>query len=79
MSEICGDNMGDRPRGLRCFLLAGDPMGNAPVESPLLFEHFPKCIRYSLSFADMDPNTSGHFPKRGQYPLGTAQMVSKSF
>jgi hypothetical protein len=28
MAEICGGTVGTRPRGLSCFLLAGDPEGN---------------------------------------------------
>jgi hypothetical protein len=52
-----GDNM---PREYSCFLLAGDPEGNVPIRSPLLFGHFPKCIRCSVSIAE----------KSLQYSLG---------
>jgi hypothetical protein len=71
MPEICGDMVGNGPRGSPCFLLAGDPVGNAPIMSPLLFGHFPKCIRCQYSLA---------FPKESPIlcTVGTAQMVSKS-
>jgi hypothetical protein len=52
MPEICGDTVGFRPWGFPCFLLTGDPVKNVPIRSPLLFEHFPKCIRYSVSIAE---------------------------
>jgi hypothetical protein len=35
MSDICGDTVGNRPKGYPCFLLAGDILGNAPSGSPL--------------------------------------------
>jgi hypothetical protein len=80
MPEICGDTVGNRLRGPPCFLLAGNPVGNAPImASTFKFGYLPKCIHYSVSIAEKvelsldishrPPNTS----------LGTAQMVSKSF
>jgi hypothetical protein len=57
MSDICGDMLGKKPRGYPCFLLAGDMLGNAPSRSPLLFGHFPKCIRYSVKVAEKISNT----------------------
>ncbi len=47
ISDICGDMVGNRPRGL-----AGDMLGNAPSGSPLLFGQFPKCIRYSVKVGE---------------------------
>jgi hypothetical protein len=37
--------------------MAGDTLGNAPSGSPLLFGHFPKCIRYLLKVAEKVNNT----------------------
>jgi hypothetical protein len=78
MSDICGDTVGKRLRGL-----AGDTLGNVPSGPPLLFGHFPKCIRYSIKVAEKVSNTLWAFPKESpipsQYPFGTSQMVSTSF
>jgi hypothetical protein len=63
MSDICGDTLGNRPRGYPCFLLAGDTQGNALSRSPLLFGHFPKCILYSVKVAEKISNTLWAFPK----------------
>jgi hypothetical protein len=63
MSEICGDMVGIRPRRFPCFLLAGDPEGNAPIGSPLLFRHFPKYLHYSVSIAEKAFNPLWAFPK----------------
>jgi hypothetical protein len=41
-----------RTAGLSCFLLAGDPEGNVPIWSPLLFGYFPKCLCYSVSITE---------------------------
>jgi hypothetical protein len=57
MPYICGDTVSDRLKGSLCFLLAGDMMGNAPIEFQLLFKHFQKCICYSGSVAEWVPNT----------------------
>jgi hypothetical protein len=57
MSDICGDPLGNKPRGYPCFLLAGDMLGNAPSGSPLLFGHFLKCIRYSVKVTEKISNT----------------------
>jgi hypothetical protein len=75
MPEMCGDTVGDRPKGTLYFLLAGDLVENAPIVSPLLLGHFPKCIHYSVSIAEKPPILSGHFHKSYQYPFGTAQKV----
>jgi hypothetical protein len=66
---ICGDMLGNRPRGYSCFLLAGDMLGNAPSRSPLLFGHFPKCIHYSVKVAEKVSNTLWAFPKESPIPL----------
>ncbi len=50
MSDICGNTLGNRPRGF-----AGDTLGNAPSGSPLLFGHFPKHICYSVKVAEQVP------------------------
>jgi hypothetical protein len=63
MSDICGNKLGNRPRGYPCFLLAGDTLGNAPSWSPLLFGHFPKCICYLVQVAEKISNTLWAFPK----------------
>jgi hypothetical protein len=77
MSVICGDTVGIRLIGFPCFLLAGDREGNAPIGSPLLFGHFSKFLRYSVSIAEKVPDPLWAFPKKA--PIGTAKMVSKSF
>jgi hypothetical protein len=64
MSDICGDTVGKRPRGL-----AGDTLGNAPSGSPLLFGHFPKCIRYSAKVAENVSNTLLEFYKELPIPF----------
>jgi hypothetical protein len=69
MSQICGDTVGIRPRGFPCFLLAGDPEGNAPIRSPLLFGHFPKNLLYSLSIAEKASNSIWAFPKDSLIPF----------
>ncbi len=63
MSDICGDMLGNRPRGYPCFLLAVDTLGHAPSGSPLLFGHFPKFIRYSVKVAEKISSTLWVFPK----------------
>jgi hypothetical protein len=60
--------VGTRLRGVSLFPMAGDLEGNAPIGSSLLYGHFPKCLRYSVSIAEKVSD-----------PLGPAQMVSKSF
>ncbi len=67
MSDMYGDTVGNRPRGL-----AGDTLGNVPSGSPLLFGHFPKCIRYSIKVAEKVQRVANT-------PLGTSQMVSTDF
>jgi hypothetical protein len=57
MSDICGNTLGNRPRGL-----AGT-LGNVPSGSPLLFGHFPKHICYSVRVAKKVSNTLWAFPK----------------
>jgi hypothetical protein len=69
MSDICRDTLANRPRGYPRFLLAGVMLGNAPSESPLLFGHFPKCIRYSVKVAEIVSNTLWPFPKELQIPF----------
>jgi hypothetical protein len=64
MSDICGDTVGNRPRGL-----AGDTLGNAPSGSPLLFGHFPKCICYSVKVPEKVSNTLWAFPKELPIPF----------
>jgi hypothetical protein len=44
--------VGNRWRGPPCFLLDGDLAGKVPIGSPLLFGHFLRWIRYSLSLAE---------------------------
>jgi hypothetical protein len=63
MPQICEDMLGNRPRGSSCFLLAGDPVGNAPIGSPLLFQHFPKCIRYAVNITKKVSNNLQAFLK----------------
>jgi hypothetical protein len=43
---------GNNPRRFPYFLLAGDLVENAPIGSPFLFGHLPKCIRYFVSVAE---------------------------
>jgi hypothetical protein len=43
--------------------LAGDPEGNAPIGSPLLLGHFPKCLHYSVSIPEMVSIHLWAFPK----------------
>jgi hypothetical protein len=64
MSDICGDTVGNRLRGL-----AGDTLGNVPSGSPLLFGHFPKCIRYSVKVAEKVPITLWAFTKESPIPF----------
>ncbi len=51
---------GRQTGGFPCFLFAGDPVENASIGSPLLFEHIlkDKYTRYSVSIAF--PNISWH-------------------
>jgi hypothetical protein len=77
MSQLCGDMVGISQRGFPCFLF---PIG---WEMHPLGLHF--CLGISQSFSatlevlpKRTPNLFGHFPKSCQYPLGSAQMVSKS-
>jgi hypothetical protein len=79
MPEICGDTVGITPKGFPCFPLAGEPEGNAPTGPPLLFEHFPKCLRYSLSIEEKVSTPLWSFPKELLIPYSSAQLVSKSF
>jgi hypothetical protein len=68
MPEICGDTVGNRLRGPPCFLLAGNPVGNAPImTSTFKFGYLPKCIHYSISIAEKVSTFFGHFPKSCQY------------
>ncbi len=46
MPYICGDMVGDWPRGFPCFLLAKDTEGNAAIGSPLLFVHSQRVCYY---------------------------------
>jgi hypothetical protein len=69
MSDIFGDMLGNRPRGYPCFLLAEVTLGNAPSGSPLLFGHFPKCIRYLVKVAEKVSNTLWAFPKESPIPF----------
>ncbi len=55
--------MGIWPRGFPSLLLAEDPERNAPIRSPLLFGHFPKFLRYSVSIAEKVSNPLWTFPK----------------
>jgi hypothetical protein len=64
MSDKYGDTLGNRPRGL-----AGETSGNAPSGSPLLFEHFPKHIRYFVKVAEKVSNTLWTFPKESPIPF----------
>jgi hypothetical protein len=61
--------VGSRTRGYSCFLLAGDPVGNASIFSPLSFGHFPKCIHYSVKIAEKASNTLQAFPIESPIPL----------
>ncbi len=79
MSDVCGDTLGNRPSGYPCFLLARHTLGMRPVGSPLLFKHFPKCIRYSVKVLKRSPILFVHFPKSRQYSSDTSQTVSTSF
>jgi hypothetical protein len=69
MPEICGDTVGDGLKGSSCYLLAGDPVGNAPIGSPFSFEHFSKCISHSVSLEGKVSNTLRAFPKESPIPL----------
>jgi hypothetical protein len=69
LPEICGDTVAIRPRGVPCFLLAGDLEGNAPIRSPLLFGHFPKCLHYSVIIAEKVCNPFLAFPKELPIPF----------
>ncbi len=69
MSEICGHIVGIRPRGFPFFLLAEDPERNAPIRSPLLFEHFLRCLRNSVSISAEVSNPLWAFPKKLQIPF----------
>jgi hypothetical protein len=69
ISDICGDTLGNRTRGYPCFLLAEDTLGNAPSRSPLLFGHFPKCIRYLVKVAEKVSNTLWAFHKESLIPF----------
>jgi hypothetical protein len=69
MSEICGDTVGIRPWRFPFFLLAEDPERNAPIGSPLLFEHFSKCLCYSVSIAAEVSNPLWAFPKKLRIPF----------
>ncbi len=72
--------MGDRPKGSPCFLLAGDLVGHVPIMSPHLFGHLAQYIRYSVSIAEKVSNTLSISRKSANIsPLGTDQMISKSF
>ncbi len=71
MSDICGDMVGNRPRGL-----AGDTLGNVPSGSPLLFGHFPKCIHYSVKVAEKVSNTIWAFPKKSPIPFSSGGQVT---
>ncbi len=66
LPDICGDI---RLRGFPCFLLAEDPELNAPIGSSLLFGHFPKCLRYSVSIAENVSNPFWAFPKESPIPF----------
>jgi hypothetical protein len=44
-------------------------VGNVLIGSPLSFEHFPKCIRYSVSIAEKVSNTLWAFPKESPTPF----------
>jgi hypothetical protein len=61
--------VGIRPRGFPCFLLAGDSEGNAPIGSPLLLGHFPKCSHYSVSIAEQVSSPLRAFPKELPIPF----------
>jgi hypothetical protein len=45
------------------FLMAGDLLGNAPIGSPFLFGHFPKCLHYSVGVAEKVSNIFWAFSK----------------
>jgi hypothetical protein len=61
--------VGDRPSGFPCFLLAKNLEGNAPMRSPLLFGHLPKCLRYSVSIAEKVSNPIWAFRKESPIPF----------
>jgi hypothetical protein len=67
MSDVCGDAEGKRLRGSPSFLWAGDKVGNAFIRFPLLFRHFPKCLRYSV--AEKVSNTLLAFSKELLIPF----------
>jgi hypothetical protein len=77
MHEICGDTVSDGPKGPPYFLLARDQVGNSPIGSPLFLGHFPKCIRYSVSYAEKSLMLYGHSPKSHQHLLDTANGLQE--
>jgi hypothetical protein len=44
-------------------------VGNVPIGSPLLFGHFPKCIRYSVNIVKKVSNTLWAFPTESPIPF----------
>jgi hypothetical protein len=44
-------------------------MGNALIRPPLLFGHFPKCLRYSESIAEKVSNSIQAFPYKSPIPF----------
>jgi hypothetical protein len=65
-------------RGGFLVLLAGNPEGNAPIGAPLCLGISQSVSATLQALLKRSPILLGHFPKSRQYPLGSAQMVSKS-
>jgi hypothetical protein len=60
MSDICGDTVGNMPRGL-----VGDTLGNGLH----FYLGISKCIRYSIRVAEKVSNTLWAFPKESPIPF----------
>ncbi len=53
-------------RGFLVSYWLRDPKENAPIRSPHLFGHFPKCLHHSVSIAEKVSNWA--FPKESPVP-----------
>jgi hypothetical protein len=79
MPKICGDPLGDRLRSFRASygLKTWWEMRPLGLYFYLGISQSVSAILKALLKSPL--RLFGHFPKSHQYPLGTAQMVSKSF